>query len=151
MSKEQNWSVTLTPHRSLTREGFAAVMAIVAIANLMAGLMFYRLGAWPIIGFLGLDVVLVWWAFTRNFSDARRAERISVAGDVVTLSRIGPDGAQDDVAFNRRWLSIDLEYDDFREIVGKLTLRSQGVSHEIASFLGADERVSLAKALRQAL
>ncbi len=126
-------------------------MAVVVLANLMAGLMFYRMGAWPIAGFLGLDVVLVWWAFKRNFADAQRAERISVDGDVVTLSRFALDGSRDDVAFNRRWLSVDLEYDDFREIVGRLTLRSRGVSHEIASFLGADERVSLAKALRQSL
>ena len=34
------WSVTLTPHRSLTREGFVALMSIIAFANLTVGLMF---------------------------------------------------------------------------------------------------------------
>ena len=151
MSKSENWSVTLTPHRSLTREGFVAVMAIVAFTSLVAGLMFYIAGAWPIAGFLGLDVLLVWWAFRRNFADAERFERITAAGDIVTLSRSSAIGTSEDTQFNRRWLRVELEYDELRELVGRLLLRSQGVSHEIASFLGAEERQSLAKELRRAL
>jgi uncharacterized membrane protein len=147
----KDWSVTLTPHRSLSREGFVAVMAIVAFISLAAGLMFFVIGAWPIAGFLGLDVLLVWWAFRRNFADAKRAERITATGDNVILSRIRANGASDDTHFNRRWLRVELEYDEFRELVGRLLLKSHDVSHEIASFLGAEERQSLAKALRRAL
>jgi uncharacterized membrane protein len=151
MSKSLDWSVTLTPHRSLTREGFVALMSIVAFANLTVGLMFYVIGAWPIIAFLGLDVLLIWWAFRKNFADAERAERISVSGDELTLSRIARDGSEESTEFNRRWVRVDLEYDAERELVGKLFLRSHGKAHEIASFLGAEERQSLAKALRQAI
>jgi uncharacterized membrane protein len=148
---QKNWSVTLTPHRSLSREGYIALMAVVAFANLSVGLMFFLVGAWPIVGFLGLDVALIWWAFRRNFSDAARLERITAVGDDITLSRVNVDGTSENTHFNRRWLRVELEYDEFRELVGRLLLRSHGVSHEIASFLGAEERQSLAKALRQAL
>ncbi len=151
MSKSPNWSVTLTPHRSLTREGFVALMSVIAFANFSVGLMFYVIGAWPVVGFLGLDVLLIWWAFRRNFADANRAEQISLAGDKLTLSRIARDGTQDHTQFNRRWVKVDLECDQDRELIGKLYLRSYGQTHEIASFLGAEERQSLAKALRQAI
>jgi uncharacterized membrane protein len=143
--------VTLTPHRSLSRQGFLVVMTVVAVLNLIAGALFYALGAWPVLGFLGLDVALMWWAFKRNFADAARAEQIRASGDFVTLSRFGLDGSKEDTVFNRRWLRVHIEYDEIREMSGRLYLRSHGVSHEIASFLGAEERQSLAKALRRAL
>jgi uncharacterized membrane protein len=141
----------LTPHRSLTREGFVALMSIVAFANLTIGLMFYVIGAWPVVGFLGLDVMLIWWAFRQNFADSHRAERISLAGDELTLQRIARDGSEERTSFNRRWVRIDLEYDQERELIGRLFLRSHGKAHEIASFLGAEERQSLATALKRAI
>ncbi len=151
MGKSENWTIVLTPHRSLSREGFVTVMTIVAVMNLVIGFTFFLIGAWPVIGFLGLDVVLIWWAFTRNFADAQRVEKISVIGDELTLSRVVQDGEQEATVFNRRWVRVELEYDADRELTGKLFLRSHGQNHEIGAFLGAHERQSLAKALRQSI
>ncbi len=141
----------MTPHRSLTREGFVVLMSIVAFANLTIGLMFYVIGAWPVVGFLGLDVLLIWWAFRRNFADSHSCERISLAGDELTLQRFSCDGSEKRTSFNRRWVKIDLEYDQERELIGRLFLRSHGKAHEIAAFLGAEERQSLASELRRAI
>jgi uncharacterized membrane protein len=145
------WSVTLTPHRSLSREGFVALMIVMVGINLAGGLLFLVAGAWPITGFMGLDVLLVWWAFRANFADGRRAERIVVQDDLVTLQRISPAGHRETLEFNRRWLRVELEFDEAREIVGRLLLSYRGALTEVGSFLGADERKSLSKELRQAL
>ena len=145
------WSVTLTPHRSLSREGFVALMGALVFINLAGGLFFLVAGAWPVTGFMGLDVLLVWWAFRVNFADARRAERIVVEDDRVTLQRLSPEGKNETLEFNRRWLRVELEFDEAREIVGRLLLSYRGALTEVGSFLGADERQSLSKALRQAL
>jgi uncharacterized membrane protein len=147
----QPWSVTLTPHRSLTREGFVALMALVVLLNFAGGLLFMVAGAWPVSGFMGLDVLLIWWAFRRNFADARKAEHIRIEGDLVTLQRHTPKGDLERHEFNRRWLRVELEFDEAREIVGRLLLSYRGVLTEIGSFLGAEERQSLSKALRRAL
>ena len=72
------WQATLTPHRSLSRNGFFILMGLVGAVNLVVAVMFVILGAWPIAGFAGLDVLLVWWAFRVNFADARKLE---VRGD----------------------------------------------------------------------
>ncbi len=148
---KSDWSVTLTPHRSLTREGFVALMGIIVFINLVGGLFFMVAGAWPVTGFMGLDVLLIWWAFRRNFADARHAERIVIEGDQVTLHRLSPRGQREALEFNRRWLRVELEFDEAREIVGRLLLSYRGALTEVGSFLGADERRSLSKALRQAL
>ena len=145
------WSITLTPHRSLSREGFIVVMVILVAINLVGGLFFLVAGAWPILGFMGLDVLLVWWAFRQNYADAKCAERITVRGDQVILHRLSPKGYSEALEFNRRWLRVELEFDEAREIVGRLLLSYRGVMTEIGSFLGADERRSLSKALQQAL
>ncbi len=52
-------------------------MAAIVAVNLAAGIVFSMIGAWPVTGFMGLDVVLVWWAFRANFADgeAGRAHR----------------------------------------------------------------------------
>jgi uncharacterized membrane protein len=148
---DRNWSVTLTPHRSLTREGFIAIMAILVMINLAGGLLFLVAGAWPVAGFMGLDVLLVWWAFRQNFADAQRAERITVQNDVVTLQRLSPQGARETLEFNRRWLRVELEFDIARDMVGRLLLSYRGALTEVGSFLGADERKSLSQALTVAL
>lgn len=143
--------LTLTPHRSLSREGFVAIMGILVAVNLAGGILFLATGAWPVTGFMGLDVLLVWWAFRKSFADGNRGERITISGDAVRLQRFVRDMTTEDMTFNRRWLHVSIDVDDERELVGKLILASHGKATEIASFLGAEERLSLAQALRRAL
>ena len=148
---DRTWSVTLTPHRSLKREGFVAIMVLLVLINFVGGVLFLVVGAWPVTGFMGLDVVLMWWAFRQNFADAQKAERISIQNDVVTVQRLSPHRAPETLEFNRRWLRVDLEYGAAREMIGRLLLTYRGTSTEVASFLGAEERRSLSKALTAAL
>ncbi len=126
-------------------------MGLVVLVNLMAGGLFLALGAWPILGFMGVDVAIIWWAFRRNFADSARAEQISAAGDALTLRSIMPTGEKSETVFNRRWVKVDLEFDAARDLVGRLSLRSHGEVHEIAAFLGAEERQSLARTLRASI
>jgi uncharacterized membrane protein len=149
--KSRLWSVTLTPHRSLSREGFVALIGLIVLINFIGGMLFLVAGAWPVAGFMGLDVLLIWWAFRQNFADGRRGERISIQDDVVTVQRFSPEGIHETLEFNRRWLRVELEFDDAREIVGRLLLVYRGALTEVGSFLGGDERQSLSKALRAAL
>jgi uncharacterized membrane protein len=144
-----DWAVTLRPNRSMTREGIVALIAIVAALNLSAAIMFIVAGAWPILGFLGLDVLIIWWALRKNWADGARYEQIQVFGDELYLKR--STDAERELRFNRRWLRVHLEFDEARDIVGRLFLAYKNERHEVGSFLGAEDRQSLAKALRQAL
>src|SRR5882724_5138615 len=54
------FSAVVTPHRSLSRAGFLIVMAALGGISFVAGTAFLLLGAWPVFGFFGLDVLLVY-------------------------------------------------------------------------------------------
>jgi uncharacterized membrane protein len=150
-AKSKSWSVTLTPHRSLGRQGFIVLFGLVVALNLVIAVFFYILKAWPVFGFLGLDVALVGFAFRANENSAKQSERILIEGDDLRLITQRPKKPTQEKSFNRRWTKVLLEYDEAREMVGKLFLVSRGESTEIASFLGAEERQSLANELKSVL
>lgn len=145
------WSATLTPHRSLSRRGFLLLMGIVASLNAAVSIYFYVNGAWPIIGFMGLDVALLWWAFSRNYADALVAERLEITAHDLVLRRRSARAPESEQRFTRRWVRVELEEDRERELVGSLYLRFKGERTEIGRFLSPQERLTLAKALRVAL
>jgi uncharacterized membrane protein len=150
-SNPKSWVVTLTPNRSLSRRGFIGVMSLIAGLNFVAGMVFYIIGAWPVAGFCGLDVLLVWWAFRANFADARRAERIEITETELILDGYAKGREYPQQRFNRRWVRVELQEDEERELVGGLFLRSHGLRTEIGRFLAPDERKTLARELRAEL
>lgn len=145
------WQATLTPHRSLTREGFLLLMGLVVLVNLVVAGMFVALGAWPIAGFAGLDVLLVWWAFRANFADARKLERISITEHELVLDRESEMHPPQQQRFVRRWVKIELEEDRERELIGSLLLISGRTRVAVGEFLAPEERKTLAEALKAAL
>jgi uncharacterized membrane protein len=145
------WRATLTPHRSLTSGGFRVLMGVIVGANLAGGLFFLIIGAWPVVGFLGIDVLLVWLAFRSNYANARLAERIEITAHELVLEKLWERRARIEQRFSRRWVRVELEVDAERELIGPLYLRFQGQRTQIASFLGGEERQAFARALRAAL
>lgn len=150
-SNSKAWQATLTPHRSLTRRGFLAVMILVALVNLVVGALFMAIGAWPVAGFAGLDVLIIWWAFRANFADARQFERISITEHELVLDKVLKDVPQAQQRFVRRWVRVELEEDRERELIGRLMLVSGARRVAIGDFLAPEERKTLASALKSAL
>jgi uncharacterized membrane protein len=150
-SNNKAWQATLTPHRSLTRQGFLGVMILVAAVNLLVGGLFMAIGAWPVAGFAGLDVLIIWWAFRVNFADGRQLERISITEHELVLDRIRKDMPQEQQRFVRRWVRVELEEDRERELIGRLLLVSGATTVSIGDFLAPEERKTLASALKSAL
>lgn len=150
-SNSKVWQATLTPHRSLDRRGFYLLMGLVILVNLVVAGMFVALGAWPIAGFAGLDVLLVWWAFRINFADARKLERISVTDHEVVLDRLSERHPPQQQRFVRRWVRVELQEDRERELIGSLLLVSGQTRVAVGEFLAPDERKTLADALKSAL
>jgi len=139
-SNSKVWQATLTPHRSLSREGYLTLMALVIAVNLVVAGMFVALGAWPIAGFAGLDVLLVWWAFRVNFADARKLERISITEHELVLDRLSEKHPPEQQRFVRRWVRVELEEDRDRELIGSLLLVSGRTRVAVGEFLAPEER-----------
>jgi uncharacterized membrane protein len=144
------FSALLTPHRSLNRTGFLLVMAAVSVASFAAGIACLMIGAWPVLGFLGLDVLAIYWAFKVNFRSAKAYEEILVTPSELRLRRVSHRGRVMEFAFNPLWVQLDqVIHEEFG--VEKLFLVSKGRRVALASFLGPDEKASFAKALMAAL
>lgn len=150
-TRDSAFHAVLSPHRSLDRKGFLIVMAIIGGASFAAGLLFFLMGAWPVVGFLGLDVALVYWAFRRNFADAAEREIVEVTGSEIVLCRLRVGRPAEELRFPRGFVQVELEEDEQRGIVGPMALRSRGRRYEFGGFLNPDDRRSLARALRTAL
>lgn len=149
-AEQQIFSALLTPHRSLNRTGFLAVMLFLSVVSFVTGIAFLMQGAWPVFGFFGLDVLVIWWAFKANFRTARAREEITVTTTELRLRRVSHRGQVAEWTFNPLWVRLDTEVDeDFG--IEHLYLISRGQQIQIARFLGPDEKASFYKGLIEAL
>ena len=144
------FSALLTPHRSLNRTGFLVLMGFLSAVSFAAGLAFLLMGAWPVFGFFGLDMLAIYWAFRVNFRNAKATEEIRVTPFELRIRRVSHRGDVVEWVLNPLWVQLDQKiHAEFG--IEKLYLVSRGRRVSVASFLGADEKEMFAKALRAAL
>jgi uncharacterized membrane protein len=144
------FEATLKPHRSLSRVGFVAVMAVLAGTSFAAGTAFLMMGAWPVFGFFGLDVALVWWAFRANYRQARAYENIHMTRNRLLVRQVSARGEARESDFNPRWVRLETTCDsDFG--VTRVALVSRGVALVIGAFLPTIHKEQLAQSLGAAL
>jgi|ERR1700722_1697926 uncharacterized membrane protein len=144
------FSARLTPHRSLNRTGFLVVMAFISVVSFAAGVAFLLMGAWPVFGFFGLDVLAIHWAFRINFRRAKASEEIRVTPSELRVRRISHRGHVMEFFFNPLWVQLDRKtHAEFG--IERLYLVSKGRRVAIGSFLGAEEKERFSNALMAAL
>jgi uncharacterized membrane protein len=140
----------ISPNRSLGPAGFRLVMALFAIMALVPGVIFLSMGAWPIFGFLGLDVLAVYVAFRLSYARGRAREYVRVTPRDLDIRRMDHRGREVSAErFPSYWARVAI--DDPPEPDSQLTVSASGRYTTIGRFLSAEERVSLALALREAL
>jgi uncharacterized membrane protein len=143
------FDAVLTPHRSLPRAGFYLLMAAWVAVNLALGIYFLVQGAWPVVGFFGLDVLILYLAFRLNYRSARLTERVRLTETELTVVRVTPSGEARAWSFQPYWLRVRM--DDPPSADSRLTLSSHGRDLAIGTFLSPEERLDLARALKSAL
>lgn len=144
------FSVRLKPHRSLTQRNFHVLMAIFSGASFFSTLPFIFLGAWPVAGFMGLDVALFYWAFRANFRAARAYEEVQVTFFELIFAKVNASGQRAEWRFNPAWVRLEREeHEEFG--TQRLALVSRGKAVEIGSFLGPEDKADFATSLSQAL
>jgi len=144
------FSAIITPHRSLSSTGFLIFMLCIGGLSFVSGMAFLLLGAWPIFGFLGLDVLLVYWAFRANYRSGRAYEEVTVTASELTVRKVNHRGGVREWTLNPVWVKLDrIVHEEFG--IERLFLVSHGRRLPIAGFLGPDEKASFAHALTSAL
>ena len=144
------FSATLTPHRSLGRVGFLILMLLFGAISFVTGMMFLVVGAWPVLGFFGLDVLLLYWAFRLNYRHAEAYEQVTVTCSELKVRKVSHLGRVREWVLNPLWVRLDKsEIEEFG--VDRLFLVSRGKKLTIGSFLGPDEKADFARELGRAL
>jgi uncharacterized membrane protein len=144
------FNALLTPHRSLPRSGFVAVMTILFLVSLIAGLFFASIGAWPVLGFFGLDVLLVYAAFRLNYRAARASEEVSVSRMELAIRKTTASGRVSVHRLNPFWSRFFVSRHDEIGITG-MQVVGEGQRVGIGAFLNPDDRESFAAAFSRAL
>jgi uncharacterized membrane protein len=139
----------IAPNFSVDRRIVAWSLALFATACLTVGALFWWRGAGPVMGFMGLEIVLLGGAFWLSFRDAGRREALSLAGEHTTVTARHGSRTARTTTLQTYWLDVVL--DAPREAAGRLVLRSRGTAVELGSFLSAHERRELADAIRDAI
>ena len=144
------FSATLTPYRSLGRRAFLLLMFFIGAVWFVTGLYFWSLGAWPVLGFVGLDVLAIWIAFRLNYRAGRAYEEVEVTRNLLTIRRISPVGRIQEFRFNPRWVRLEVEsMEDFGTL--RLAVRTRDESVPVGTFLNPADRQSFAHALGAAI
>lgn len=140
----------LTPHRSLNRTGFLVVMILVGVVSFAAGIAFLLMGAWPVFGFLGLDVLAIYIAFRINFRQARAYEEVRLSYAECRVRRVSARGHVAEWRFNPLWVRLDREaHEEFG--LERIYLTAQGHRLSLGRFLGPEEKERFYKTLMPAL
>ena len=143
------FNAVLYPHRSLSPTGFWILMACVSMVSFGAGLLFFLAGAWPVLGFLALDVLLIYGAFKLSYGAARMVETIALTEETLLVRRVNPHGRVRSWTFQPFWVRVTI--DETAGLDSHLVLSSHGHHVAVGDFLLHEERVALAKELRGAL
>lgn len=143
------FDAVVSPHRSLGPRAFTALMLAIALVSFASGVMFLMLGAWPVFGFFGLDVALIWFAFRANYRAARAFERIRLSDRDLTIERVDRKGIRRRYRFEPSWARIEIEVRD--EDDNEIAIASHGRRFVFAACLSPAERLDLAAGLRTAL
>lgn len=144
------FSARLVPHRALSRRGFVVLMAFISVGSFAAGMAFLMMGAWPVLGFFGLDALVIYRAFKINFRDAKAFEEISMTYSELRLRRVNHRGDAMEWVLNPRWVRLDqIVHAEFG--IEELYVVARGRRIAIGKFLGPDEKLGFANALSAAL
>jgi uncharacterized membrane protein len=139
----------LHPHRSLGPKGFLVLMLSIGTISFVTGAVFLSMGAWPVFGFFGLDVLLVYIAFKLNYRAGRAHELVELTPEALTVTRVDPRGKSQIFDFNPYWVRVRLsERPDGRT---HLRLASHGNEFEFGGCLNDEERREFARVLEGAL
>lgn len=144
------FAATLTPNRSLTRRGYRYVIALACVLATIPGIVFFSLGAWPIVGFLGLDVLAIGWALAASMKSGKQYEEVTLWPDELEVKQVAANGKVELKRFNPFFVKLVIDR-DFNEKTTALHLRTREGDLVIGAFLNADDKASFAKVFGTAL
>jgi uncharacterized membrane protein len=144
-----HFEAVVVPHRSLSPRGLAIVLGCLGVASLSITTMFWMLGAWPIAGFNGGEMLIAATLLRSHVRSRRAREVLLLTDESLRILRFDENGGRQERQLPAAWLAVVVEERPGR--VPGLFLASHGRREEVARMLGEEEKRDLAGALKAAL
>lgn len=141
--------LTLYPQRSMKPEHFSKLLLVLIVICTLASIRFLIVGAWPVVLFLGLDIVGLWFAFFLSYRRGRIFETIQLTDTDLIVSKSDPNGRLTSVRFEPYWAQVQLQTRGADKNI--LTISHRENSIELGNFLVPKERREVANAVQAAL
>ena len=135
----------IKPQRSLTHRGFCYLICGLGALGLIISTAFLLMGAWPVLGFMIIDVLLVYLVFQLSFQAADNSEKIEVFLDKINIWYFKGNDCVDCIQLNPYWTKAQYKV----QTNGRSFLRliSHGSKIEIGKFLNSRDKKELAQQL----
>lgn len=150
MQSEPIFSADLRPHRAMGPAGIRNVIIFTALMISIPGIFFYSIGAWPIIGLLGVDLIAITWAMTASFKSGDAYEQVTLWPDNLEIRHVTSKGRERHHHFNPFWVRLDVTR-DLENRVTRIALKNRKDRLEIGAFLTPDDKQRFARSFGQAL
>lgn len=150
MNGDAHFRAVITPSRSLSRDAAMIIIGLLLAFVLASGVVFISQGAWPIVGFLGLDVALLAAALWLNKASGKAFEEVVVTPKLLRVRNVDYRGKESILEFNPAWCKIEKDVDDDFGTTD-LFVVSHGKRHQIAVFLSPPEKNDFYDALNGAI
>ncbi len=141
--------IKVYPKQSLTYKGLLFLMLFITIPASYIGISFYIIGAWPVLGFMGLEIIFIYIAFKVLFNRNGSYEHILLDKTKLKIFYKSKKEVIKEVEIEPTWLKVKIE--DIYKNKNVLTLSSHGKKIVLGSFLIPEERQKLAKEIRYGL
>lgn len=150
MNDKPHFEAVLSPHRSLGRIGFVVLMSITSVLTVAHMVVFAAAGAWPVLGFFGLDLALLFGAFWLSYRSGREREFVRVSRTDLTVRKVAASGRSVEHRFNPFWARFNIRRHE--EIgITQMQISGEGRRTDVGTFLNPDDKESFASAFQRAL
>ena len=141
-------NLTVLPYRSLSKKGFKYLMIWVTSIFLGIGIFFWKIGAWPVFGFLGLDVLMLYYAFKINYKSGEIFENLRLLDKKFEITRCFPSGKQQTWDLEPYWLKAEITGERNNK---NLIIKSKEKIVLVGSFLNINDKKKLLKKIEEAI
>ena len=143
------YSITLKPYRSLNKIGFITMMVVLCCFSFITGIIFMKKGAWPVFGFFGLDILLVYIFFRLSYKSGKEFEVINLTKKKLIIKKYKEKKIIKTYILDANWVKIQIQ--NPLEHSSKLQISSKNKSIIIGSFLRLDEKIEVLQNIENAL
>lgn len=106
------FSAMIKPHRSLSGEAYRILITCLCLATIVSSIPFMVMGAWPVAGYFGLDLLAILIAFRVNFRQAQAYEEVVLSYVELVLRQVSHRGEAREWRFNPQWVRIERQEDE---------------------------------------